>query len=116
MPALQTKRFWLTTVVSASDNVLVVEQAVDPKFLFGRCRYLGGENCGLSSTVLAVDGTQIALRDHPRGAVTEGTPVELREGCDKTFATCVSRFGNGINFRGEPHLPGTDLLTRYPGA
>ncbi|MCU0890414.1 MAG: phage BR0599 family protein, partial [Sandarakinorhabdus sp.] len=42
-----------------------------------------------------------------------GTRVLLREGCDKRFATCRDRFGNGLNFRGEPHVPGGDLLTRY---
>jgi hypothetical protein len=31
------------------------------------------------------------------------------------LATCGGRFGNALNFRGEPYLPGIDLLTRYPG-
>jgi uncharacterized phage protein (TIGR02218 family) len=56
------------------------------------------------------------VRDLPRGAVEAGCRVELRDGCDKRFETCVTRFGNAVNFRGEPHLPGNDLLTRYPGA
>ncbi|MBN8804942.1 MAG: phage BR0599 family protein, partial [Sphingopyxis terrae] len=30
-------------------------------------------------------------------------------------ATGRSRFSNAVNFRGEAHLPGNDLLTRYPG-
>jgi len=42
-----------------------------------------------------------------------GTRAELRAGCDHTIATCSSRFGNAINFRGEPFLPGNDLLARY---
>ena len=44
-----------------------------------------------------------------------GALVELIEGCDKSIATCAARFGNALNFRGEPYLPGVDLLTRYPG-
>jgi uncharacterized phage protein (TIGR02218 family) len=103
-------------VVSASDNVLELDQAIDESFLFGRLRYLSGENCGLASAILGVNGTQVSLRDRPRGAVVAGDAVAIREGCDKRFETCVSRFQNAINFRGEPHLPGTDLLTRYPGA
>ena len=58
----------------------------------------------------------ITVRDLPRGAVEPGCVVEVREGCDKRFETCVNRFANALNFRGEPHLPGTDLLTRYPGS
>jgi hypothetical protein len=41
--------------------------------------------------------------------------VELTQGCDKRAATCAERFANIANFRGEPHLPGFDLLTRFPG-
>jgi uncharacterized phage protein (TIGR02218 family) len=103
-------------VVSASGNVLELDRGVDAKFLFGRLRYLGGNNCGLASTILSASGSAVSLRDRPRAAVEEGTIVELREGCDKRFETCVSRFQNAVNFRGEPHLPGTDLLTRYPGS
>lgn len=33
-------------------------------------------------------------------------------GCDKKFKTCCSKFNNAINFRGEPHLPGIDLLLK----
>ena len=56
------------------------------------------------------------LRDPPRFAPAVGDMVEIMEGCDKSFATCTARFANAANFRGEPHLPGMDLLTRYPGA
>jgi len=33
------------------------------------------------------------------------------EGCDKDVGTCNTRFGNILNFRGVPHLPGRDKLT-----
>jgi uncharacterized phage protein (TIGR02218 family) len=55
----------------------------------------------------------VTLRDVPAFVVAAGTRVEMTEGCDKRFATCIGRFGNAVNFRGEPHLPGNDLLTRY---
>nr|WP_244486605.1 phage BR0599 family protein [Aureimonas sp. Leaf324] len=29
-------------------------------------------------------------------------------GCDWSFTTCRERFGNGLNFRGFPHIPGAD--------
>ncbi len=41
--------------------------------------------------------------------------AELFEGCDRQLATCRDRFANFVNFQGEPHLPGNDLLTRYGG-
>ena len=66
--------------------------------------------------VVGVEGAVVNVRDLPRAPVEIGCRVELREGCDKRFETCVNRFANAVNFRGEPHLPGADLLTRYPGA
>jgi hypothetical protein len=34
--------------------------------------------------------------------------------CDKRWETCVGTFGNGVNFRGFPDVPGDDFLTAYP--
>jgi uncharacterized phage protein (TIGR02218 family) len=83
---------------------------------YGRLRWIAGANGGIVSAVLRSDGARLFLREPPPEAVTVGSLVELAEGCDKIFATCRDRFANGANFRGEPHLPGADLLTRYPGA
>ena len=38
----------------------------------------------------------------------------LTAGCDRNYSTCVNRFGNRLNFRGEPMVPGTDYLASYP--
>ena len=35
-------------------------------------------------------------------------------GCDRALATCRERFGNVANFRGFPHIPGSDFVLRYP--
>ena len=93
-----------------------VDSVVNTDFLFGRLRYLSGANCGANTVVLGVDGSKLRLRDLPRADIEPGTVIEIREGCDKRLQTCSERFGNAANFRGEPHLPGIDLLTRYPGA
>lgn len=103
-------------VVSSAGNSITIGQAVDGRYIFGRLRYLSGANCGLESVILGVSGAQLTVRDRPRAVVEAGAVISLREGCDKRFETCVSRFNNAANFRGEPHLPGNDLLTRYPGA
>lgn len=81
----------------------------------GRLRWLSGRNSGIARGVAASEGAQLTLAEPPPYPAAIGDLVELREGCDKSFATCVARFDNGANFRGEPHLPGMDLLTRYPG-
>lgn len=85
-------------------------------YIFGSLRFLGGPNCGLGFAIVGGQGNMVRLADMPVQPVAEGTGVLLTRGCDKNFATCRDRFANSVNFRGEPYLPGNDLLTRYPGA
>jgi uncharacterized phage protein (TIGR02218 family) len=42
-----------------------------------------------------------------------GDAVTLTVGCDKSFATCRTTFGNHLNFRGFPHMPGSDFAYSY---
>jgi uncharacterized phage protein (TIGR02218 family) len=102
----------------AAEDVVDVEAAAEGSnaYAFGRLRWLSGANCGLSAAILASEGTRLTLRQPPFSPAAAGDLVEIVEGCDKLFATCRDRFANPENFRGEPHLPGMDLLTRYPGA
>jgi uncharacterized phage protein (TIGR02218 family) len=100
------------------ENVVEVEEAAEGPnaYAFGRLRWLSGPNCGLSAVILSSEETRLTLRQPPPSPAAPGDLVEIIEGCDKLFATCRDRFANAENFRGEPHLPGMDLLTRYPGA
>ena len=113
----RTRLTRLAAVVA--DEVVEVEAAgagVGDEYGFGRLRWLGGPNSGLESPVLRSEGVRLTLHEPPPSAPGVGDLIELVEGCDKRLATCAGRFGNVLNFRGEPHLPGIDLLTRYPGA
>jgi uncharacterized phage protein (TIGR02218 family) len=103
--------------VPEEETVEVADPAIEPEgYAYGRLRWISGPNSGLESSILACAGTKLTLREPPHFAPAPGDLVELHEGCDRSFATCRARFGNAANFRGEPHLPGMDLLTRYPGA
>lgn len=103
-------------VTGANGHLVTLDHAVDDRFRFGSLRFLGGLSNGERSSILSIDGPTIALRSAPAADVEIGIAVELTEGCDKRLSTCSGRFDNAVNFRGEPHLPGNDLLTRYPGA
>jgi uncharacterized phage protein (TIGR02218 family) len=104
--------------VLGGEGAVLVLDAVEPVadgYGGGRLRWFGGGNAGLESAIVRSAGDRVTLRAVPVLAVAAGTLVELVEGCDRSFATCAARFGNAANFRGEPHLPGIDLLTRWPG-
>lgn len=108
-------RVRLARVVGADGAAVTLDLAepVAGAFGFGRLRWIGGANSGLESALRASDGAVVTLREPPVFAPVAGDLVEVAEGCDRRFETCVTRFSNGVNFRGEPHLPGNDLLTRY---
>ncbi|MGP1283672.1 MAG: DUF2163 domain-containing protein [Parasphingopyxis sp.] len=109
----------VTEIVAVVDDrtVDVASAATPPNaYGYGRLRWITGENSGLSNPLLRSAGNRLTLRDAPPFAVAPGTRIEIVEGCDRSFTACRDRFANTDNFRGEPHLPGNDLLTRYPGA
>lgn len=113
------RRFARVTAAEGSVLTLDVAEPATGAWGDGRLRWLSGDNGGLESAVAASTGaeggTAVTLRTPPPFAVAAGTLIEVSEGCDKTLATCSARFANAANFRGEPYLPGIDLLTRYPG-
>ena len=114
---LSPTRFTHQAAASAIDPAAngVAFAVPDPeRFVFGTVRWLDGAATGLRHTVLAADNGILILDGTIPAGVGPGTRAELREGCDRTIATCSSRFDNAVNFRGEPFLPGNDMVARYP--
>jgi uncharacterized phage protein (TIGR02218 family) len=95
------------------DRACVEAVALPADFVHGQLRVESGKAAGLDRRIVACDGDWL-LFDAPL-AVMAGDQVRLFHGCDKRFATCTGRFRNAANFRGEPHVPGNDLLTRFGG-
>jgi len=114
--AMATRR-QLARAVSGDGDALVLDVAepVADGWGGGRLRWLEGANAGLEAVVVRSEGTTVRLRAPPAHPVTGGELVEVSEGCDRSLETCAARFNNAANFRGEPFLPGIDLITRYPG-
>lgn len=117
---LNRQRFRHAATVSAVDghrlSVAAMPTIVDNAFAYGEIRWLAGDNCGLAVPLAGSDTESVTLAYLPAFPLVVGDRVEIVEGCDKQISTCAGRFGNAVNFQGEPYLPGNDLLTRYPGA
>jgi len=95
-------------------TLMLAEDLPQPAdFVEGRLRFVTGPLSGIERRIESVDGRAIALTRAVSVAVSAGVKVRLTQGCNKTFATCAQRFGNGAMFDGEPHLPGSDALIRY---
>lgn len=102
-------------VIEAQGEIIRLDSQFGEDFLFGEVRWVSGANTGLRNTILRVEDGCVYLRERPRLLVEPGDRLVATQGCDKRLQTCAGRFKNVINFRGEPHLPGNDFLTRYPG-
>lgn len=81
-------------------------------FARGKLVWTGGANAGASAEVRRHEGATLELAEEAAMAIVPGDTFTVAAGCDKTFATCRKRFGNHINFRGFPHMPGNDWLTQ----
>ncbi len=105
-------------VVSADpdSNSVLVETSVDLALLNGgELRWQDGPNAGAHAGIASVQGEWLIL-SAPMDDAEPGRRIVLREGCDRTIGACSSRFGNAANFRGEPYLPGNDMIARYPAS
>ncbi len=68
-------------------------------------------------THLRDDAGDVLVFADPVGAhVAAGDRLTVTAGCDRRFATCRERFENAVNFRGFPHVPGSDFVMRLPRA
>jgi len=60
----------------------------------------------------ASSGVTIELWQRPSEAIAVSDTFRIEAGCDKQFSTCRAKFANTANFRGFPHVPGTDFMLR----
>lgn len=113
-PASFTHEATIATVDRTNAKLSLAGAPGAEKVLDGTISFLDGRSAGQDFAVAAIEGGKIILDRHFGEDVVSGTQVIVREGCDHRWETCRTRFANAVNFRGEPFLPGNDLLTRYP--
>lgn len=90
----------------------------DGWFSAGRLAWTSGANADLAMEVKihrkASGVVRIVLWQAMADAISPGDAFVVTAGCDKQFSTCRDRFGNSVNFRGFPHIPGNDFVLSYP--
>lgn len=107
----------MISAISADGRAIQIEGNADLSALeFGWIRPADGPDAGMILRVHSAEDGWILLERALSGGMAVGMRAIVREGCDHTLATCAARFSNAVNFQGEPFLPGSDLLTRYPSA
>jgi uncharacterized phage protein (TIGR02218 family) len=110
------------TVVALQDGHRVIvsglEDFAESWFGFGAALWTDGRRNGLRDGVLThqrvLAGDVLSFGVAVGDWVAVGDTLEVIAGCDRRFATCRDKFGNALNFRGFPHIPGSDFVLRHP--
>lgn len=88
--------------------------SADGFYAGGKLSFTSGASLGFATEVKShrnADGVvSFQLWQAAPAPIAAGDAFTVSAGCDKSFATCRSKFGNGVNFRGFPHLPGNDFI------
>jgi len=114
-----TDPFWtktgVVTAVSANlprtvfDSTITGDPAINGWFNGGLVIWQTGDNAGRKIEVKygnATGGVELFL---PTGYdVQVGDTFTIRPGCNKLRTTCINKYNNILNFRGEPFVPGVD--------
>jgi uncharacterized phage protein (TIGR02218 family) len=109
------------TVTAIADarrlTVSGLDSFADQWFTGGKLTFTTGANANRAMEVKrhGVAGARITIElwQQMSEAVAIGDAFTVTTGCDKQFATCKTKFGNAVNFRGFPYMPGNDAITAY---
>ncbi len=82
-------------------------------FKYGILTFTNGENANLKQDVKYNHKHEIELTLTTPNKIKPGDQYNIIAGCDKLASTCTNKFNNIINFRGEPHLPGSQNLFKH---
>lgn len=109
------------TVIAAPDTSRMTVNGLggfaDGYFRYGILTFTSGVNDGVAVDIeshVHADGAVMLVFWLPLPArPAAGDTFEIIVGCDKSFDTCQAKFDNVANFRGFPHMPGTDFTYSY---
>lgn len=86
-------------------------------FRYGVLTFESGAAKGLAADIedhrVAGGEAELTLWLPMAAEIAVGDTLQVTAGCDKRFSTCKEKFGNGLNFQGFPHMPGSDFSYSY---
>jgi uncharacterized phage protein (TIGR02218 family) len=110
------------TIVSVvSDRVFTIAPplgATSVNFTNGTLKIIAGPasgwHCDIANLDVTISAWRLSVSRAFPVAPVYGDTIQINMGCDKRFTTCKSRFANGLNFRGQPTMPGDDVAFGGP--
>jgi len=113
-------KFTITTeVTSVTSKQIFSANSLNSKeagyFTGGEVKWLSGANLGARMEVKEFTKGLVTLVLPMGSKIQASDTFTIIAGCDKLKETCISKFKNIINFRGEPDVPGIDTLLSTAG-
>jgi uncharacterized phage protein (TIGR02218 family) len=84
----------------------------DGWFARGRLVWDGGGESEIATH--HTEGGDVVFELLDTAPLEEEASFTVYAGCDKRLETCRAKFGNVVNFRGFPHMPGNDAIQAGP--
>jgi uncharacterized phage protein (TIGR02218 family) len=82
----------------------------DDYFTKGILEFTSGKNKGKKYTVSYFIESRICLDSLFDLNIAIGDQYNIIAGCDKSITSCITKFNNALNFRGEPYIPSRHKL------
>jgi uncharacterized phage protein (TIGR02218 family) len=106
-----------TTAVASRREFTTASAEADDFYKEGIARGVDGLNAGYEQKIKAFASGVVTLSLPMPFDIDVGDEFTLIAGCQKRLdEDCKTKFDNVLNFGGEPHVPGPDLLTGDPEA
>lgn len=106
------------TVTTVTSTLIFTADALTQAagfFTEGFIEWTSGNNNGLKKEIKEFANKQVVLAEPMPFLIQASDTFNAIAGCDKTLSTCINTFNNVVNFRGEPHVPGTDAILKTAG-
>lgn len=108
------------SVASSPDAKTIVPSAgltgASGYFNQGIINFTSGVLNGKSFEIKSWDGTTLKMYLPLPAQPAASDAFTITPGCNHTTGDCINKFNNIINFKGEPFIPGNDLVLNYPNA
>lgn len=82
----------------------------DDYFKHGEISFLSGKLAGRNFWISNFYNEKIIIQSLEELEINIGDEYQIIAGCNKDFNTCITKFNNAINFRGEPFIPNRHQL------
>lgn len=108
-------------VLSSADARTITPEPGSPSaasgyFDNGLITFTTGALAGRTFEIRSWDGTDLKMFLPLPLQPAPGDEFSITPGCNHTTDDCINKFNNIVNFKGEPFIPGPDVVLNYPDA